>query len=245
MSNIRRLRCDVASQGQGVKDWGLRSEVYRLHNWSTNIASEWLSKCTWRISSKFDSHRNPPTCALQSHKSRVGSTSHRSIFYLIIWVFSHYYDLHVVTSWFSFSLPISRSALFAAVLITALVHCSHFYDTCNCYRSPLWWWQRCWGALATTCGHPSLSPFLLVLIYKPYAMLIATLCAHDHMTCKFLILVSSLRYHTYVQLSTGPFVLILLNVDTLSNLHCSGWSICCWDYISGSYICMLCVSARQ
>jgi hypothetical protein len=241
MSNIRRLRCDVASQGQGVKDWGLRSEVYRLHNWSTNIASEWLSKCTWRISSKFDSHRNPPTCALQSHKSRVGSTSHRSIFYLIIWVFSHYYDLHVVTSWFSFSLPISRSALFAAVLITALVHCSHIYDTCNCYRSPLWWWQRCWGALATTCGHPSLSPFLLVLIYKPYAMLIATLCAHDHMTCKFLILVSSLRYHTYVQLSTGPFALILLNVDTLSNLHCSGWSICCWDYISGSYMYVMCL----
>ena len=131
--------------------------------------------------------------------------------------------------------------LLVAVLI-ALVHCSHTYDTCTA-RSPLCWWQCHWGALVTACGHSSSSLFLLALVNRPYAILIATLCVHDHKTCKFLISLPSLWYHTYVQSSTGPLMHILLNIDTLSNWHCSGW-VCC-GIIFWVVTCMLlCVLAR-
>jgi hypothetical protein len=123
---------------------------------------------------------------------------------------------------------IPRSALLAAVLVTALVHCSHTWDMYFC-RSPLCWRRHRWGALLVACDLPYVSFYMLDVMH----MIIWFVSFYFYL---------SLWYCTYVESSTGPFILILLNVNTQSDWHCSGWLRFAigLDDISSSYMYVTC-----
>ena len=86
------------------------------------------------------------------------------IFKFAVLLFFHHYNLLVSAPLTCVLAHIAchRSTLLVAVLMTALVHCSHILRHMYYYyyyRSPLYRRQHHLNALATTCGHPHSSFF--------------------------------------------------------------------------------------
>jgi hypothetical protein len=84
-------------------------------------------------------NQNPPTCALQSHKSHVGSTFGHSLgvymYLLLSSLTTMICNVLPVCCYSPVSCPPTpRSALLADVLMTALVHCLHTYETCSAIK---------------------------------------------------------------------------------------------------------------